>query len=110
MGTFLKNEYTLSGSCVRGELRGSEDRDDVSVGDFCSIASDVSNRGSAKLCRECLPLPNERYPVAGCYCRHRRRWYSSLHEPHWWPPLLTTVVGEWWDLVNWKTMRIGSRR
>ena len=46
MGTSLKKENTAWGSCVNGELMGSIERDN-STGEFCSMATDVSNRGPA---------------------------------------------------------------
>ena len=46
MGTFLKKVNTASGSCVNGELIGSIERDER-IGEFCSMATDISNRRPA---------------------------------------------------------------
>jgi hypothetical protein len=44
----LKKENTASGSCAKGELMGSSERED-NIGELCSIATDISNRDPAKL-------------------------------------------------------------
>jgi hypothetical protein len=62
VGTSLKKENTASGSCVKGELMGSIDCGG-NMGEFCSMATDISNRDPAKLYRECSPLQNSLHRI-----------------------------------------------